>query len=104
MLRFSRRALGMWFALLLTACVPMASNLTATTDYDHSYDFSRIHKIAIQPVPRDTLATMLMSDDLISRINQSLHAELLRRCFQVVPTNAEADIFLSWKWVPPERD
>jgi hypothetical protein len=77
---------------------------TATTDYDHSYDFSHIQKIAIQPVTKDTLSTMLISDAQISRINQSLSADLLRRGFQVVTVNADADMFLAWKFVPQESD
>jgi hypothetical protein len=47
---------------------------------------------------------MLMSDDQIRRIRQALSEELQRRGLQVVTVNAEADIFLSWKFVPKESD
>lgn len=93
---------GVWLVLLLTACVGMPTNPTATTDYDHSYNFSPIQKIAIQPIAKATLSTMMMSDEQIGRINQALHGELLRRGFQVVTVNADADIFLSWKFLPPQ--
>jgi hypothetical protein len=105
MVRFNCRALsGLWLALLLAACAGMSGNPTATMDYDHSYNFSPIHKIAIQPIAKATLSTMMMSDEQIGRINQALHAELLRRGFEVVTVNADADIFLSWKFLPPESD
>lgn len=105
MVRFHCRVLsGLWLALLLGACAGMSGNPSATMDYDHSYDFSPIHKIAIQPIAKATLSTMMMSDEQIARINQALHAELLRRGFEVVTANADADIFLSWKFLPPESD
>jgi hypothetical protein len=63
-----------------------------------------VHKIAIQPIARDTISTMMISDAQIDRINQSLTEELQRRGFDVVVTNADADIFLSWKFVPQESD
>jgi hypothetical protein len=99
-----RYVLGLCLALLLGACAGMSGTPTATTNYDHSYNFSNIHKIAIQPIARDTLATMLMSDAQIRRTRQALSDELLRRGFEVVTVNAEADIFLSWKFVPKESD
>jgi Domain of unknown function (DUF4136) len=94
--------LGICLALLLSACTGMSGAPVATTNYDHTYNFSNLHKIAIQPIAKDTLSTMLMSDAQIARIRQALSDELLRRGFQVVTVNAEADIFLSWKFVPKE--
>jgi hypothetical protein len=76
---------------------------TATTDYDHSYNFSNVHKIAIQPISRDSVSTVMISDAQISRINEALAAELERRSFQVVTANADADMFLSWQLVLQER-
>lgn len=104
MVRFNYRVLsGLCLGLLLCACVSMPGNPTATTDYDHSYNFSPIQKIAIQPIAKATLSTMMMTDEQIGRIDQALQAELLRRGFAVVTDNADADIFLSWKFLPPER-
>ncbi|CAA0125505.1 Uncharacterised protein [Halioglobus japonicus] len=99
-----RVIVGIGLTLLLCACVVMPGNDHVKTDYNHSYDFSKIHKIAIQPIARDALATMMTSDEQIARINQALSAELRRRGFQMVTVNAEADIFLSWKFLPPEKD
>ncbi|MEZ5571326.1 MAG: DUF4136 domain-containing protein [Halioglobus sp.] len=94
--------LFVYVLLLLGACAQLPTTASATTDYDHSYDFSHVHKIAIQPVPKDTLATMMISDAQIARIDQALSAELRRRGFELVASNAAADIFLSWKFVPQE--
>ena len=102
---FNYRVLAsLCLALLLTACVVMPSNLKATTDYNHSYDFSHIHKIAIQPIAKGELSTMMTSDAQIPRINHALTAELQRRDYEVVTVNADADIFLSWKFLPLEHD
>lgn len=88
--------------LLLAACVEMPTAPKATMDYNHSYDFGRVHKIAIQPITRDTLETMLISDQQITRVNQALITELTRRGFEVATRNIDADIFLSWRFVPQE--
>lgn len=90
------------FMLVLAACTAIPAAPTATTTYDHKYDFSRARKIAIQPIPRDTLETMLISDQQITRVNQALSTELTRRGFEVVANNRDADIFLSWTFVPKE--
>ncbi|HEY6131154.1 MAG TPA: DUF4136 domain-containing protein, partial [Halioglobus sp.] len=94
--------LGMCVTLLLAACGATPTKPTATTEWDHSYDFGHVHKIAIQPITKDTVATMMISDEQIRRIDQALVAELQRRGFQVVTVNAEADMFLSWQLVTRE--
>jgi hypothetical protein len=97
-----RKILAACAMLVLAACADIPAAPTATTDFDRSYNFSRVHKIAIQPVPKDTLATMMISDAQIVRISDALSTELRRRGFEVVPTNAQADMFLSWKLMPDE--
>ena len=88
--------------LLLGGCGGMPVKSTATTDYDHSYDFSHVRKIAIQPISRDSISTVTISDMQISRIDQALIAELQRRGFEVATVNADADMFLSWQLVLQE--
>ena len=88
--------------LLLGGCGGMPVKSTATTDYDHSYDFSHVRKIAIQPISRDSISTVTISDMQIGRIDQALIAELLRRGFEVATVNADADMFLSWQLVTQE--
>ena len=56
--------------LLLGGCGGMSVKSIATMDYDHSYDFSHVRKIAIQPISRDTLSTV--------RYPMSKLAELIR--------------------------
>ncbi len=91
--------LRLCLCLLLSACGAMPVAPTATADYDHSYNFSNVQKIAIQPISRDTVSTVMISDQQISRIDQALIVELQRRGFQVVTMNADADIFLAWQLV-----
>ena len=85
--------------LCLAGCGGLPVPSTATTDYDHSYNFSDVHKIAIQPVARDTLATVSISDQQVGRIDEALIAELQSRGFEVVTANADADMFLAWQLV-----
>jgi hypothetical protein len=61
-----------------------------------------VRKIAIQPISRDSVSTVTVSDMQIGRIDQALIAELQRRGFQVVTVNADADMFLSWQLVMQE--
>ena len=88
--------------LLLGGCGGMPVKSTATTGYDRSYDFSHVRKIAIQPISRDSISTVTISDMQISRIDQALIAELQRRGFEVATVNADADMFLSWQLVTQE--
>ena len=44
----------------------------------------------------------MMSDAQIITINEALALELQRRGLQVVTGNSEADMFLSWRFVPDE--
>jgi hypothetical protein len=90
--------------LLLGGCGFMPVTPAATTDYDHSYNFSHVRKIAIQPISRDSVSTVTVSDMQIGRIDQALIAELQRRGFQVVTVNADADMFLSWQLVMRENE
>ncbi|MEZ5501118.1 MAG: DUF4136 domain-containing protein [Halioglobus sp.] len=93
---------GFCLVLLLSACAGSPTVPAATVEYDHSYNFSGVRKIAIQPIPRDTVATMMISDQQISRIDQALIGALRGRGLEVVTVNAQADMFLSWKYVPAE--
>ena len=96
----SRALLGLSLATLLAAC---ASTPTATMDFNPSFDFSGVHKIAIQPIKRTVASQAVLSDMQISRVNESLTAELGRRGFQVVPNSADADMLLAWHLVTQER-
>lgn len=96
--------LGLCLAALLAACNNLSSAPTAaaTVDYNRNYDFSHVHKIAIQPIARDTVETMMVSDVQISSLNEALTAELEQRGFQVATGNSYADMFLYWRFVPEE--
>lgn len=86
--------------LLLGAC---ASAPTAVTDFDRSYDFSDVHKIAIQPIDRTAVSTIMISDMQVDRINEAVRTELQRRGFELVSDNAAADMFLTWHLVTQEK-
>ena len=95
-----RALLGLSLAALLTAC---SSTPTATMDFDPGFDFSGVRKIAIQPINRTVASQVILSDMQIGRVNESLTAELERRGFQVVQSNADADMLLAWHLVTQER-
>jgi hypothetical protein len=95
-----RTLLGLFLAVLLAAC---SSTPTATMDYDPGFDFSGVRKITIQPIHRTVESQAVLSDMQISRVKESLTAELQRRGFQVVPNNADADMLLAWHLVTQER-
>ena len=94
--------LAVCLAALLSACNNLSSTSSATVDYNRNYDFSRVHNIAIQPIARDTVDTMMMSDALIVSINEALTTELQQRGFRVATGNSYADMFLSWRFVPQQ--
>lgn len=98
-----RRVLsGYCLVLLLGACAgafDTSSTPTVSTRFDHSYDFSRVQKIAIQPISRTVVSNIQISDAQISRINEALTAQLQKRGFQVVQQNVDADMFLVWHLV-----
>ena len=95
-----RALLGLSLAVLLAAC---SSTPTATMDFDPGFDFSGVRKIAIQPIKRTVASQAILSDMQIGRVNASLTAELQRRGFQVVQSNADADMLLAWHLVTQER-
>ncbi|PLW68367.1 DUF4136 domain-containing protein [Pseudohalioglobus lutimaris] len=95
------RALGGLAVLaLVTAC---ASTLEANMDYDQQFDFSKVRKIAIQPVDRTGLSIVSISDMQVQRIDEALAQELQRKGFEIVSDNSEADVFLTWHLVTEER-
>ena len=98
-----RAFLGLSLAVLLVACSSTPSAPEPTMDFDRGFDFSGVHKIAIQPIDRTLVSTVLISDMQINRINEALTAELQRRGFQIVQKNADADMFLAWHLVTKER-
>lgn len=98
-MRLIRHALLPVVLALLQACINTPTGSGLSVDYDRDYDFGTVNSIAIQPIARDTLATMLISDQQISRINGALSEELTRRGFAVVMDNADADMFLSWRFI-----
>ncbi len=90
--------------LLLGACASTSTSTpTAVTDFNRSFDFSGVRKIAIQPTNRTVITTVNVSDMQESRINEAVQAELQRRGFEVVSDNADADMFLGWHLVTQEK-
>jgi len=90
--------------MLLTLVAACADKpIEAVTDFDGRYDFSSVRKIAIQPVQRTTAGAIMVSDMQIARVNDSLTDELIRRGFEVVQENKQADMFLVWHLVTQEK-
>jgi len=77
--------------------------LEATTDYDSSFDFSKIRKVAIQPIEREALSAINISDMQESRIDAALAEQLRLQGYEMVTDNTEADLYLVWHLVTEER-
>ncbi|RLQ22326.1 DUF4136 domain-containing protein [Seongchinamella sediminis] len=77
--------------------------LEATTDYDAGFDFGKVRTVAIQPIERETLSAINISDMQESRIDAALAEQLRLKGFEVVSDNTEADMFLVWHLVTEER-
>ena len=91
---------ALFLVLLLEACT---TPLTATSDFDTSYDFSGVRKISIQPINRTPASVAILSDMEIARIHEALHYELERRGFEVVQDYTKADMLLVWHLVTQDR-
>ncbi len=91
---------GLFLLGLLAACT---TPIEAVTDFDQRFDFSKVRKIAIQPIDRTSVNMVRISDMQIDRINASLSSELTRRGFEVVADANAADMWLSWHLVTEER-
>lgn len=99
-LRFIQALAAIAILTMVAAC---STPLEATMDFDDQFDFSKVQKIAIQPVDRTNLSMIRISDMQVDRIDEALAAELQRKGFQVVADNAQADMFLTWHLVTEER-
>jgi hypothetical protein len=103
MKRFNLPAAAVLLALMLVSACSTTTSLTATTDFDSDFDFSKVKKIAIQPVERMNAAAIRISDMDINRLNRMFTDELAGKGFQVVTDNAEADMYLRWHLVTQEK-
>lgn len=99
-LRFLQTAVAIMMLALVSACT---TPLEATMDFDSQFDFSKVQKIAIQPVDRTELSMIRISDMQVERIDAALANELRGKGFQIVTDNAQADMFLTWHLVTEER-
>lgn len=97
----SRAVSFLLIALAVSAC--SSTPLTATIDHDPNFDFTKVRKIAIQPVDRTVASTIAISDMQVARINEAFTDELSRRGMEVVPNNADADMLMTWHLVTQER-
>ena len=87
-------------ALLLAAC---SSTPTADMDFDPAFDFSGVRTISLQPINRTPASQAVLSDMQISRVEDSLAAQLERQGYQVVRNDLSADLLLAWHLVTEER-
>ncbi|MEP4147118.1 MAG: DUF4136 domain-containing protein [Halioglobus sp.] len=99
-LRALQTASALFLLSLVTAC---ATPLEATMDFDSSFDFTQVKKIALQPVDREDLASLHISDMQEARIDQALTDELQRKGFEIVTDNSQADVYMIWHLVTEER-
>jgi hypothetical protein len=98
--RICQAALAITMLIFVAACT---TPLEATMDYDSAFDFSGVRKITIQPVEREALSTIHISDMQESRIDAALADQLRRQGFEVVSDSTDADLFMVWHLVTEER-
>lgn len=98
--RIFQAVLALSLLTFITACT---TPLEARMDYDSGFDFSGVRKIAIQPLEREALSTIQISDMQESRIDSALADQLRRQGFEVVSDNTEADLYMAWHLVTEER-
>lgn len=98
-----RPLLAILFMAFLVGCSTATPVPKANMDFDPSFDFSSVRKIAIQPIDRTVVSTVTVSDMQVNRINEALTTELTNRGYQVVADNADADMLLNWHLVTQER-
>ena len=98
-----RTSLLLFCALLFSACSSTATTPSAATDFNPGFDFSRVKNIAIQPIDRTVLSTIMVSDIQVANINRAITDELTHRGYKIVSSNADADMLLSWHLVTKER-
>ena len=101
LLRALQASVAVSLLALVSACA--TPPLEATMDFDSAYDFSGVRKIAIQPVEREALSTIMISDMDESRIDGALADQLRAQGFEVVNDNSQADMYLLWHLVMEER-
>ncbi|TDG12941.1 DUF4136 domain-containing protein [Seongchinamella unica] len=98
------RALQILIAATLVAFTTACTTpLEATTDYDSSFDFSKVRTIAIQPLEREALSAISISDMQEARIDAALAEQLRLQGFDIVKDNTDADMYLVWHLVTEER-
>lgn len=101
MLQTLLRTLGA--AALLAMASGCATPIEATMDYDQRFDFDEVKTIALQPVDRDSVNSIRISDMQVQRIDDTITRELERKGFTVADDNASADLYLTWHLVTEER-
>ncbi len=89
--------------LLLALAGGCSTPIEAVTDFNDQFDFSKVHKIAVQPLDRRNVNTITISDMQVERINRALSDELTRRGFEMVPAGSQADLLMAWHLVTEER-
>ncbi|MEH6589950.1 MAG: DUF4136 domain-containing protein [Halioglobus sp.] len=88
--------------IVMTGC-SSTPKLEAVTDFDSSFDFIGVKKVAIQPVKRMNASAVLISDMDVNRLNQVFTEQLNFRGIDVVTDNADADMYLVWHLVTQEK-
>jgi hypothetical protein len=98
---FAGGLLTLLIGVMLAGC--SSAPIESVSDFDNNFNFDAVRKVAIQPIDRTQLNTVQVSDMQVQRINAALTEELQRRGYQVVNSNIEADVWLTWHLVTEER-
>ncbi|WP_157976608.1 DUF4136 domain-containing protein [Parahaliea mediterranea] len=85
---------GLWLGLALLAAGCATEVPAPRVDYSASYDFSLLHRLALQP-PGDGQAAGL-APERVAAINQALAAAVVEKGITVVEQADNADALLRW--------
>jgi hypothetical protein len=88
-------------AYFINGCA--STTLEAVSDFDSSFAFEGVQRLAILPIDRTSAAEKLISDMQVDRINEALTSELQARGYSVVEDRDSADAYLAWHLVTREK-
>lgn len=97
------RLLAAMLLLSVTAACSTAPAPKTSTTFDHEFNFSKVHKIYIEPFSRTDPSSITITDGQVARITAGLENELRGKGFEIAAFSKEADLLLTWLLVTQDN-